>query len=113
MEILGMPTFDQIDDADLANLNIDEVKELGDQSIDTIHNISQVYISLLKLSIMTPDQLRVSLQGFIDSCLKICLNKVISLICKVKLQLENSYYLDITKMWNVYSKWKDFVTNSS
>ena len=45
MEVLGMPNFDEIVDTGLANLNITEVEELRDQSVDTIQNMFQVDIS--------------------------------------------------------------------
>ena len=112
MEVLGMPNFDEIVDIELANLKITKVEELRDQSVDTIQNMSQVYISQFNFFIINPAKIRAISQGFIDILLNTSLHKVRYLKCNSKLQLDHSNYQDITDMWDVYSKWKNFVTNS-
>ena len=111
-EVSGMPNFDEIVDTRLANLKITEVEELRDQSVDTIQNVSQVDISQFNLFIINPAKIRAISQGFIDILSKTSLHKVRYLKCNSKLQLDHSNYQDITDKWDVYSKWKNFVTNS-
>ena len=45
METLGMPTFDELVDADPTNLKISKVEEQRDQSVNMIQSMSQEYIS--------------------------------------------------------------------
>ena len=44
MEALGMPTFDELADANPTNLKIAKVEELRDQSIDMIQNVLGRYL---------------------------------------------------------------------
>ena len=67
MDILGILNFNEIVESDPDNLKIIEVEELRNQPVDTIQNMSEVYISSLKMFIMILAQPLVSLQGFLDN----------------------------------------------
>jgi len=110
MEALGMPIFDELVHIDPTKLNIGKVDEQRDQATNKIQNISQRDISSFRLFIATPTQLQVNLQGFLNILSTIHFNKITSLLCKDRLQLEHTSYPEVINMLEVYSKWKEFLS---